>query len=437
MARQDRYSGYDYGEIGGESANRAEAALTARQARRASRYNLAQLADQEQRAAMLEQAYRDSTDEAGQLDEQSLYKNLAKSGQAGVIPKVRETYDTARTTKDTTAYNRDAAADEQQRKNTQTNVEVDREAREAKKDETTRRSDQLKLVSGRLAGLVDAPDLNHDTVKLAVKGLLDEGSIDEPTGQRLIQGAPQDPAQIRRYVRNLSMEAMDAGKRWDVMNPKSDEPTAYQKMQDDTTRRGQDFSRQTAKDTLAAKATSAKNPKSMTATAQKELFTADRQIQAGNNVVGSLQEALKLNDSAYESYGAKIRAEATSFLGGSKGADATIDLDNIMTGQALESLKTTFGGQPTEGERKILLDMQASVSKTAAQRKPILERAAASAKRRIAFETAKAKALRDGTYFTSEWQYDDDWNPPGDDKPPEGDLSVYSPDQLLKMLEQN
>jgi hypothetical protein len=138
-------------------------------------------------------------------------------------------------------------------------------------------------------------------------------------------------------------------------------------------------------------------------TAQKELFEADEIAKASENVIGMLKEAKGLNDKAYSGIGAKPLAVVRSNLpgfGASEGADATINLDNLMTGQALESLKATFGGMPTEGERKILLDMQASADKTPAQRKAILDRAISAAERRLKFNKSKADALRKGTYFT-------------------------------------
>lgn len=147
-----------------------------------------------------------------------------------------------------------------------------------------------------------------------------------------------------------------------------------------------------------AKAESTEKP--LSATAQKELFEADETAQASGNVVSMLEEAKKLNASAMSGPYATTRAKAMSLLpGDNAAADATINLDNIMTGQALESLKATFGGMPTEGERKILLDMQASADKTPKQREEIMDRAIAAAKRRLQFNQNKAKALRDGSYF--------------------------------------
>jgi hypothetical protein len=140
----------------------------------------------------------------------------------------------------------------------------------------------------------------------------------------------------------------------------------------------------------------------LSAAGQKEVFESDEIAQSSKNAIGMLQEAKTLNKQAYSGFGAKTRALVRSnipFSGESTGANATVDLDNLMTGQALESLKATFGGMPTEGERKILLEMQASADKTPAQREAILNRAIEAADRRVKFNEQKARSLRDGSYF--------------------------------------
>ena len=139
----------------------------------------------------------------------------------------------------------------------------------------------------------------------------------------------------------------------------------------------------------------------LSATAQKELFEADDMITSGQNVISALDQALSLNNKAYSGYGASERAAVRSNLPGeSEEANATVDMNNIITGQALESLKATFGGMPTEGERKILLELQASVDKTPKQRESILKRAKEMAARRVEVNRKKADALRKGTYMT-------------------------------------
>jgi hypothetical protein len=139
----------------------------------------------------------------------------------------------------------------------------------------------------------------------------------------------------------------------------------------------------------------------MSVTLQKELLENDDSVQSAKNVVGMLEAAKKINKDAYSGYFAKGRAVLASNLPGSTpGADATINIDNMMTGQALENLKATFGSMPTEGERKILLEMQASVDKTPKQREDIMDRAIAAAKRRSEYAGAKAKSIRIGEYLT-------------------------------------
>jgi hypothetical protein len=144
----------------------------------------------------------------------------------------------------------------------------------------------------------------------------------------------------------------------------------------------------------------AKSMQPLSAAQQKEVIEADEIVQSSQNVINTLNQALKINPMAYSGYGAKGRAVVRSNLpGASPAADATINLENMVSGQALESLKSTFGGNPTEGERKILLDLQASADKTPKQREEIINRAIAAAENRMRFNAQKAEALRGGTYM--------------------------------------
>jgi hypothetical protein len=144
-----------------------------------------------------------------------------------------------------------------------------------------------------------------------------------------------------------------------------------------------------------------KGAEGLSATAQKEIFEADDFVQTGLGAVNSINKALELNDKAYSGVGASTRAAIASntpFMK-SEAADATVAMDNIIKEQALTSMKSIFGGNPTEGERAILLDLQASANKTPAQRKEILNRAKIAAERRIQFNQQKAESLRGGTYM--------------------------------------
>lgn len=136
----------------------------------------------------------------------------------------------------------------------------------------------------------------------------------------------------------------------------------------------------------------------MNPTTQKELFEAEDAAKAGDYVLSALDEAIKLNDTAYDGPFADARGDAMALVGDQSGV-ATARMKNVTTELALSQLKTIFGSMPTEGERKILLELQGSVNQARPVRAAILKRAREMAERRIADSKAKADALRSGAYF--------------------------------------
>jgi hypothetical protein len=148
----------------------------------------------------------------------------------------------------------------------------------------------------------------------------------------------------------------------------------------------------------------------MSPTTQKELFETEDTIAASKGVMSALDTALQMNKQAYDGAAAGTRAAIASnvpFIG-KEGANATVELNNIVTGQALQQLRSAFGGNPTEGERKILLDVQGSVNMTAPQREAIWTRAKEAAGRRLQWAQKKAGQLRDGSYFGEQPAYADE-----------------------------
>jgi hypothetical protein len=136
----------------------------------------------------------------------------------------------------------------------------------------------------------------------------------------------------------------------------------------------------------------------MDATTKRELFEADDAAKAGEYVLSALDEAISLNDKAYDGPTADVRGD-TAALWGDKSGVATARMKNVTTELALSQLKTIFGSMPTEGERKILLELQGSVNQARPVRAGILKRARELAERRIADAKAKAGGLRSGQYF--------------------------------------
>jgi hypothetical protein len=137
----------------------------------------------------------------------------------------------------------------------------------------------------------------------------------------------------------------------------------------------------------------------MSATAQKELFEVSDSISAAKNGIANLRDALKYSAKAYDGVGASQRAAVVGNFKDSEEATATTMLKNILQGNALEILKATFGGSPTEGERAILMELQGSVNLPRADREAIYNRAIQMAERRLQSNEQKAEAIRNGGFF--------------------------------------
>jgi hypothetical protein len=122
-------------------------------------------------------------------------------------------------------------------------------------------------------------------------------------------------------------------------------------------------------------------------------------IDAAQESIDGLKSALALSAKAYEGATAQERAFAAKNLPDAlltdearEGALATGEMDKIIQGQALASLKATFGGMPTEGERKILLDIQGSSNLPRVEREKLWNRAIDMAQKKITRERKKAQA---------------------------------------------
>lgn len=141
----------------------------------------------------------------------------------------------------------------------------------------------------------------------------------------------------------------------------------------------------------------------LTATDKKAVLEADEMVQNTQNVITNLSKAKELSKAAFSGPMADKRGYAASFLGESsdigKAGIATTDLNNLVSANALSQLKTIFGGNPTEGERKILLDIQGSAGQPGAVRQKIYDRAIEAANRRMAFSKQRADELRGGQFY--------------------------------------
>lgn len=150
----------------------------------------------------------------------------------------------------------------------------------------------------------------------------------------------------------------------------------------------------------------------LTATDKKAILDADEAVAANQQAIDVLEGVLapgpdgkSLNDKA--GYGMTAGAQSWAAQNDPTGGmlfdqeqgNATAELDNAVVGQALGNLKAIFGGNPTEGERKILLDLQGSSSKSPEVRKAIYLRAIEAGRRRLSFNQQRAESLRGQNYY--------------------------------------
>jgi hypothetical protein len=116
-----------------------------------------------------------------------------------------------------------------------------------------------------------------------------------------------------------------------------------------------------------------KQNQQLSATETKELFEADDAIKAGEQALASVERALNLNDKAASGTLAWGEQQFNKIFDKQAAADTTAFKTEGLD-QALSSLRTIFGGNPTEGERGILIEMQAAPSMTRTERKALLDR---------------------------------------------------------------
>lgn len=150
------------------------------------------------------------------------------------------------------------------------------------------------------------------------------------------------------------------------------------------------------------------NDKGVTAGDRQAIREADDQVMSADNASITLKRALDLSPSAMTGATSGTRAFLANnlpdvmvpdFIASPDDARITTELDNTVTAGALEQMKSIFGGNPTEGERAILLEIQGSSSQPKAVREAIYKRALAAVERRKQFNSDRATELRGGTYY--------------------------------------
>ncbi|AMJ63044.1 hypothetical protein [Bosea sp. PAMC 26642] len=147
----------------------------------------------------------------------------------------------------------------------------------------------------------------------------------------------------------------------------------------------------------------------LTATDKKAILDADEGVLAANTAIDALKTAKKLSPQALGGWGASGKASVANnlpdwmvpdrLIGSPQQGESTAELENVVTSQALAQLKSIFGSAPTEGERKILLDIQGSIGQPDNVRQKIYDRGIAMAEKRLGFSQQRADELRGGGFY--------------------------------------
>jgi hypothetical protein len=119
-----------------------------------------------------------------------------------------------------------------------------------------------------------------------------------------------------------------------------------------------------------------------------------------STALANLAEAYRINPNSLP--GGWI-GKGRLFLGNISSSDDPIyvntrQIENLLGSQALEQLRATFGGSPTEGERAILLELQGIGAASLKDRADIMMRAYAEVQKSLAREQNRLEQINSGAY---------------------------------------
>jgi hypothetical protein len=144
----------------------------------------------------------------------------------------------------------------------------------------------------------------------------------------------------------------------------------------------------------------------LNATQQKEVFDTQDVITSSEAARSALERAKELmagtyGAKPYSGAGAETATELNRYPGAGwfvndERAAATTEYNTLVKEQALSTMKAIFGGNPTEGERQVLLQMQALANYTPQEQSRIIDNAIRAIDTRITKSQAKLQYIEGG-----------------------------------------
>ena len=134
---------------------------------------------------------------------------------------------------------------------------------------------------------------------------------------------------------------------------------------------------------------------------QDILNNSQQVVEAAAQTAEQLQRAFQLNDQAYSGGMPKVRMAMGRLIGSDDPAYvASEELDNLMGRLALSQLKSTFPGAISDGERKVLTELQGSMSLPRAVRDRIYRNAIPVLQNVIQRNSNRINQIKGGYYST-------------------------------------
>jgi len=123
-------------------------------------------------------------------------------------------------------------------------------------------------------------------------------------------------------------------------------------------------------------------------------------VATSDQALQDLTKAYKLNDNSFDN---SLGDRAQRLLLENTQSDhpkvvATREMENLLSKSAVGKLRAAFGGNPTEGERKILLDLEGIGAKSREERKQIMLNASAALKTSRARHAKRLADITAGKY---------------------------------------